>query len=132
MISVTSDSRLATFSRFLLTGGLATAIQFLLLWLFVDIAKWNPTFSSGLSFALSACVNYTLSYYFTFAAKVSHRTATLKFVIMVCIGLLLNTSFFHMFNYLLSGQYLLAQMVSTLLVILWNFNISSKWIFNKT
>lgn len=131
MITVASAGRLATFSRFLLTGGLATGIQFLLLWFFVDICQWNPTVSSAISFSLSACFNYILSYYFTFRAKVTHGAASIKFVLMVSTGLLLNTSFFHFFNHLLSGEYLFAQMISTLLVIIWNFNISSKWIFNN-
>jgi putative flippase GtrA len=123
------DRRILVFIRFLITGGLATLIQFILLWFFVSTLQLNQTFSSAMAFSISAVFNYILSYYFTFSAASPHGRALFKFCIMVVLGLLINTSCFHLFNILLSGQYLIAQAMSTVLLIIWNFNLSRKWIF---
>lgn len=119
---------LTRFVRFILVGGVATAIQYVLLVLLVRGLRVAPTPASSIGFALSAVVNYLLNYRFTFQSNRPHAPAATKFGVLASAGLLINAAIMR----LLVGagmHYLLAQVCATAVVLFWNFIGNTVWTF---
>ena len=119
------------FVKFLGVGVITTGIQYALLVLFVEFKFFDALLASALSYFLSAVISYLLNYQFTFKSKASHKSASLKFGLIVIVGLGLNVVIFALFNKALGIHYLISQLLATLLVLLWNFTASMKWSFKS-
>lgn len=119
---------LSRFVRFILVGGVATAIQYALLVLLVRGCRMAPTPASSIGFVLSAIVNYLLNYRFTFRSNRPHGPAAAKFAAVAGMGLVINAAIMH-FTVGMGVQYLLAQVCATTVVLFWNFAGNSLWTF---
>jgi putative flippase GtrA len=116
------------FMRFLTVGGIATGVQFALLILFVELGLLPKVAASAVAYGMATIVNYLLNYYLTFASTKRHREAFSKFVVVVAIGLSVNTlSFWVLLN--LINFYLFAQVGATLITLLVNFLLHKHWIY---
>ena len=114
--------------RFVLVGGVATAVQYALLVLLVRAFGMAPTPASSMGFVLSAVVNYLLNYRFTFASDRPHGAAAAKFGALAGAGLLINGAIMH----LMVGAavpYLIAQLCASAVVLFFNFMGNSIWTF---
>ncbi|MGA7979189.1 MAG: GtrA family protein [Chromatiaceae bacterium] len=116
---------------FALVGAIATAVQYLILFLLVDLAGSNPVLASGAGFVVSAFVNYFLNYRFTFRSTEQHRLALIRFMTVAGIGLSLNSAVMHT---LIAGgvHYLFAQVFATGAVLLCTFAGHSIWTFGSS
>ncbi|MCK4704104.1 MAG: GtrA family protein [Gammaproteobacteria bacterium] len=115
--------------KFLGVGAIATAIQYLLLILFVELDLLDPVSSSGLSYSISAVFNYFANYYITFSSDVNHRVAAIKFLVIVLFGLVINTGMMYIMVTMFELQYILAQIIATCIVLVWNFLSHKYWTF---
>lgn len=119
---------LIRFTKFVLVGGVATSIQYLLLFILVHWNGVNPVLASSLGFVVSAFANYLLNYYYTFRSKHQHGTALFKFMTIAGIGLILNSTIMQVLT--VEGlHYLIAQAIATAVVLLWSFTGNSLWTF---
>lgn len=117
------------FLRFVLVGGAATLLQFVLLAVFVEIFMAREVFASAASFSISAGFNYWLNYHFTFASRANHRETLPKFIVVALIGLTINTSCFSLL--LVVFHYLPAQCLATGITLLSNFTLHQLWIYRR-
>jgi putative flippase GtrA len=113
--------RLIQFARFVLVGLIATAIQYGILALGVEVLGLRADISSGIGFALSAIVNYLLNHRFTFRSSRAHSSALWRFTAVAGVGLLLNVSLMGLLAERWRVQYLLAQVLVTAITLFWNF-----------
>lgn len=121
-----------TFKQFILfaaVGAVGTAGQYLALFILVEGGLLNKVPASVAGFAVGAVINYFLNYRFTFNSNKSHREAITKFFIVAIIGAAINTALFYMGIHLLHLYYMLAQVVATVIVLLWNFIANKLWTF---
>ena len=79
---------------------------------------------------LGALVNYVLNRRYTFRSGKGHREALTKFFVVAGAGLLLNGLIMWLFVDGLGLYYLLAQLLATGLVLVWNFAGNRCWTFN--
>jgi putative flippase GtrA len=86
------------------------------------------TGSSVAGFIVGALINYGLNYRYTFKSDQPHRRAMSKFFSVALVGLLLNTLIVFALDRL-RWHFLLAQMVATLIVLVWNFAANRHWTF---
>ncbi len=115
--------------RFIAAGAVATAVQYLVLWFCVE-ANWLPAhIASGIGYALGAVCNYYLNDFFTFKSNTGHLQSVKRFVIMVSLGWALTFSLMWILNEKLGWYYWFAQLLTTLLVLAWNFLASRCWVF---
>lgn len=121
-------THLSRFVRFVIVGGVATAIQYALLILLVRGFGVAPTPASSLGFVLSAVVNYFLNYRFTFQSDRPHAPAMAKFGLLAGVGLLINAAIMYLMI-AAGAHYLLAQVCATGVVLFWNFLGNSFWTF---
>lgn len=117
------------FSRFLLVGGLATAVQYVILAVLVEFVATPAPLASSIGFAVSAILNYSLNYRFTFSSKERHRDAIVRFSVVAGLGLLLNYALMFVLVSILDFHYLLAQVQATVVVTLWNYFVNKVWTF---
>jgi putative flippase GtrA len=116
--------------RFVLVGGGATLLQFVLLFIFVELGYFNKILASALSFAISAVFNYLMNYHFTFASEKSHSETAPKFILVAALGLLINSTSFALLLVVMP-HYLFAQIGATLITLLINFLLHKMWIYRS-
>lgn len=117
------------FARFLLVGVVATAIHFAVLALGVESFGVRAAWASAAGFLISAVANYLLNYRFTFRSQALHTGAALRFACVLAVALALNIALMWLLTEEMGWPYLLAQVLTTLCVLVWNFCAHAAWTF---
>ena len=120
---------LSQFMRFVLVGGLATAVQYAVLIVLVRAGALGPVAASGVGYTVSAMLNYYLSHRYTFRSRQLHAVAMPRFVAVSGLGLLINQAVVGATIELAGAHYLVAQVLATGCVMAWNFILGRIWTF---
>ena len=117
-------------------GAIATSIQYLLLLLLAELAGIDPVIASGISYGISAILNYQMKYHWVFASTQAHTKAAPRYALISLVGLTLNIGLMQSGQSLLGDElftryYFAVQLISTAFVLLWNFFANSIWTFNQ-
>jgi len=123
---------LKQFIKFSGVGVVGTAVQYATLFLLVQVADVYPVVASTIGFLLGAFVNYYLNYIYTFQSSKSHFEAMPKFFSVAAIGLMLNGMIMQFCISFFSLPYIIAQLIATALVLLWNFAANRMWTFMES
>jgi putative flippase GtrA len=117
------------FARFLLVGGGATLLHYAMLIVLHRLLGIGALLSTSLGFLISAVCNFFASYHFTYQSTLSMRRAAGRYAIATGAGLLLNGAVFWTVHGALGVHYLAAQVVATMVVMLWSFSTGRVWAF---
>lgn len=117
------------FLRFLVVGGLSTGLQYLILFLLVHFAHWEAALASSSGYVLSAALNFYLNHRISFTSNVPYGTAAVSFILVALTGLALNALFMAALVHGLDLHYLLSQVLTTGIVLLWNFYANRHWTY---
>lgn len=115
-----------TFAAF---GVLGTLCHFAVLALGVDVLGMGPVAGSSLGAIAGALVNYALNYRWNYRSQAEHRVALTRFLAVAGVGFVLNALGMEVLAVRLGIYYLLAQAITTALVLLWNFSANHFWTF---
>lgn len=104
-------------------GVIATLIDFLLLYIFVTILKFNLYFSVVLAFCLSLTANYILSMLFVFKPKegLTKRRQFIIFIATSLAGLLINQGVIFLGEELFHIYYMVSKLAAALIVVFFSF-----------
>jgi putative flippase GtrA len=108
------------FARFTAVGAVATATHYTLMIALKELGHVNVVVATICGYALGAVVSYTLNRRFTFSTRPAYGRGLAKFLAVTCVGAVLNAAIVA----LLTNQglyYMLAQVIATGLVLIWNF-----------
>lgn len=119
-------------ARFLGVGFISAIGHYGLLIVLVQGLWVAPVPASAAGALLGAGINYSLNYRFTFRSAKRHRDAVLKFAVVASAGLMLNTVFMWIGIELLGLHYLISQIITTVLVLIWSFLGNRYWTFHVT
>jgi len=97
----------------------------------VHVFAIEPVVASVGGAFLGAIINYTLNYRFTFRSKTRHIESFTKFALVAFGGMLLNTLFMWIGIYFFILNYLLTQVITTLLIFSWSFIGNRYWTFKR-
>ncbi|OWW19320.1 GtrA family protein [Noviherbaspirillum denitrificans] len=122
---------LSQFVRFFGVGVVSAIGHYGLLITLVQGFGVDSVGASAAGALLGAVINYTLNYHFTFRSNKRHRESAAKFAVVATIGLLLNTLLMWLGVDVLHIHYLLAQVLTTLLLLLWSFSANRWWTFRS-
>ena len=114
--------------RFLVSGGIATAVHWATLWGLIHL-QVEAVLASSIGAFVGAVVNYFLQYFFTFKTKRLHKQALLAYIPAVSISWLLNLGLFYSLYGGLFSEPLVAQVVTTSIIMLVNFLLYKKVVF---
>lgn len=120
---------LRQFARFLIVGCGSAIGHYGLLIALVQVAGVAPVPASAAGALLGAVINYVLNYHFTFRSEAQHRVALVKFACVALVGLSLNTLFMWIGIELFHLHYLVSQILTTGLVVIWSFSGNRFWTF---
>lgn len=118
------------FSKFTLAGGVSTVLHYIVLVIIVDMMKGNPVYGSMIGYLFGGILNYYLNYKFTFESKKAHTSTASKFMVIMFVGFFLNGYLMTVFTSKIGLFYLVAQIFSTIVVLLWNFTANKFWTFS--
>ncbi|MBR0568130.1 GtrA family protein [Azoarcus sp. L1K30] len=128
MTTVTGFGR---FLRFAAVGAVGTAAHYGLLLALVEGLGAAPLPGSIAGFLLGAVVNYAIGRRFVFASERAHVEAFPRFMTVAGIGLCWNAALMYMFVDVLALHYLVAQLLTTGLLLLWHYAGNARWTFGR-
>ena len=117
------------FLRFAGAGAIGTVAHYLVLYILVDLFGVNAVAASSAGYIVGAVTNYLLNYYFTFRSDKPHIATALKFFAVAVAGFFLNAGATWLFTEMTGLHYLVAQLMATALILLWNFAVNDRWTF---
>ncbi len=115
------------FISFSLVGVIGTLAHYSILYALVELYAFDPVSASGWGALAGLIINYLLNYSLTFKSQQSHAQTFPKFALIASLGLCLNLALMALLTPHL--YYLFAQIVTTALVLIWNFLANSFWTF---
>lgn len=119
------------FLRFAAVGAVGTVAHYALLLVLVEAAGFDPVIGSVGGFVLGALVNYGMNRTLVFASDRAHVEALPRFFAVAGMGLVINALLMRLFVHVLGIHYLLAQIVTTALLLVWHYGGNALWTFGK-
>lgn len=120
---------LQQFLMFAVVGAIGTAGHYLVLIALVQTRMASVTVATTCGFAVGALINYGLNYRFVFGSGKRHAEALPKFLLVALSGALLNYALMWWLSRETSWHYLVAQVLTTGFVLVWNFLLNRAWTF---
>lgn len=125
------------FMKFGVVGGIATVVDYGIMVFLTEVFEVQYLISSGISFCVSVIVNYLLSMKYVFESRddIKKQTEFVAFIILSVIGLGINQIVMYLVADVWLGDrlkraYLIAKIVATFVVMVWNF-VSRKIFLEK-
>ncbi|CAG9255589.1 GtrA domain-containing protein [Paraburkholderia unamae] len=110
-------------------GASGTAVQYAILWILVTTGSAPAPIASTVGAIAGAIVNYLLNFHLTFGSHGRHRAAAPKFFATSVLGMALNYLLMSAQTEVLGLHYLIAQFMSTALVLCVTFIVNASWSF---
>jgi putative flippase GtrA len=112
---------LRRFLAFAGVGVIGTAAHYLTLTVLFEVLGLSAVISSSAGYVVGAVVNYLLNYRYTFRSSLSHARTAPMFFAIAGVGFFMNGAIVALLTGRFSLHYLLAQVVATGTVLVWNF-----------
>jgi len=120
------------FIKFTIVGTVNTLIDLTALYCFVEYLHINVILASVLSFLIAATNSFFFNKTWTFKnSSLKYRNQVLKFMIVSGIGLTLNTISMYVFVQLIGLWYMFSKVLTSGIVLIWNFLGNKFWTFSK-
>lgn len=128
-----TDNGVIQLFRYLFVGGFAFLVDYGLLVLLTEVFGLHYLVSATLSFLAGLVVNYLLSTSWIFRRSTLENkwTEFLIFAIIGVVGLGLNNLLLYLFTDKCGIHYMISKLLTTALVMLWNFGARKMILFNK-
>lgn len=120
---------LSQFALYSAAGAIGTAAHYLVLVTLVQGFLFNAVLASIDGSIAGAGINYLLSYHCVFRSQKRHIETATKFIVIGGIGLVLNAMMMFLMDTLAGIHYLVSQVITTCIVLLWNFSGNRFWTF---
>lgn len=121
---------LRQFTQFIGVGCMSAIGHYGLMIILVQAFAVGEVKASAAGAVLGALINYALNYRFTFRSNKRHRESLAKFAVVATIGLGWNTLFMWIGVVQLGINYVVSQLITTGLVMIWSFAANRYWTFH--
>ena len=109
------------FIKYCIVGGTAAVVDFGILFILTDFFSVHYLTSATVSFIVSALVNYSLNRSWTFRSNGKNRKQLPNFFTIATMGLVLNNGMMYTGVEFFGLWYILAKVIATGVVVIWNF-----------
>lgn len=117
------------FTLFSLVGVAAAVGHYGTLIALTQSGATGPVVASLAGYILGGIISYALNYRYTFRSTKQHREAVIKFLAVAGVGFVLNGLAMALLTGPAALHYLLAQVVTTAIVMVWTFTGNRAWTF---
>jgi len=118
------------FIKYCIVGATGTFVDLFFLYVLVEYANLPVLTSTTISFILAVINNFVLNKIWTFQNKSkNYRKLFIKFLIVSVIGLGLTVACMYIFVHILFIWYMLAKIITSIVVLTWNFFGNKMWTF---
>ena len=117
------------FALFVVIGALATCAHILVLVYLVEMRAWSALAGSCTGAVVGALVSYWLNYHHTFRSTRPHKVALPRFLLVAAVAFVLNGVFLALLLQAFGLHYLLAQILTTLTILVLTFSAGRLWAF---
>jgi putative flippase GtrA len=115
-----------------MVGVTSTLIDISILYIGVSILSIHLLTSATYSFSIASINGYILNRKFTFKEEGSvNLLQYIQFLIISLIGLGLTLLFLYIFTTFLSIHYIVAKIITVVLVVFWNYFANNAWTFKS-
>lgn len=126
------NERLKEMLRFAVSGGAGFVVDYGIMVALKELLGVNYLWASGISFTVSVVVNYLICVFWVFkGAKNTGGRATFSFIASSVVGLGLNQLIMWVMVDILQVYYMLAKIVATGLVMVWNYIMKRRALYGK-
>ncbi len=125
----TLRSVLKRFIGFTLVGAVGTIGHYTVLLTLVEILAVEVVTASVGGFIVGALINYTLNRKLVFRSQRAHGEALPRFFAVAGVGLVGNGILMSLLTYRLGIHYVIAQIATTAVLLLWHFGANALWTF---
>ncbi len=115
------------FIAFSIVGAIGTLLHYSILYVLVEFHHFKPAWASSWGALAGLFTNYILNYSLTFKSQQSHIQTFPKFALISSMGLCINLGLMGVLTHHL--YYFYAQIVTTIVVLIWNFFANNIWTF---
>jgi putative flippase GtrA len=112
-------------------GGIATASHYATTIAAVEALSIEPIAATTIGFAIGAAAKYWLNYTAVFRSRARHTRAIVRFAITLGAMIALNALVFRAFEHGLGLHYILAQAITTVLLIAPGYLVHRHWVFRR-
>lgn len=118
--------------RYAVSGGVATVVDFAVLWLLCDFAGWHYLLGAACGYAVGLAITYLMSVLWIFdQRRLSNRVAEfLAFALIAGVGIGLTQLFMWLFTDIFGVYYLYSKLITTVVVSLVNFVLKKTLLFS--
>lgn len=120
---------LRQFVAFFGVGVIAAVVHYGLLYLLVEAFFYDPVSAALAGYVAGGLVSYVLNRVYTYEAQRGHLEAGWRFGVVAGIGFVLTWLLMGLFHTRLGWHYLLAQVATTGIVLVWSFIAHKYWSF---
>lgn len=120
------------FFRYVFVGGIATVVDWGILFILTDVAHIHHLLSSVVSFVAGLITNFILSKLLVFKASEAKTKATLEFIgyaIIGVVGLGITEIIMFLLTDCVAFHYMLSKVVATVIVLVWNYVARKKLLY---
>ena len=115
--------------KFIIVGGIATIIDWLIYYILYNYANVKPLISNIISYSIATIYNYLATIKFVFKVdKNSGKRNFIIFIIFSLLGLGLSELLLHLLINKLSINKMIAKILSTIIVMIFNFITRKKFL----
>lgn len=126
-----SMAQLVRFLRFAAVGAVGTVAHYALLLFMVEVLGTGALAGATAGFMLGAMVNYSLSRMLVFDSTRPHGEALPRFLAVAVVGLGWTALLMALLVDVAGLHYLLAQFLTTALLLLWHYAGNALWTFRR-
>lgn len=120
---------LRQFVAFFGVGVIAAIVHYGLLYLLVEAFFYDPVSAALAGYVAGGLVSYVLNRLYTYEAQRGHLEAGWRFGVVAGIGFVLTWLLMGLLHTRLGWHYLLAQVATTGIVLVWSFVAHKYWSF---
>jgi putative flippase GtrA len=128
-----TDNVFLQFFRFIFVGGTAFLIDFFIYFALVEFVNINYLIAAAISFFISVLANYYLSTSWVFnQSQIENKALEFNiFLIISIIGWIFTEILLYLFTDICSINYLWSKIISSILVLFWNFSARRVMFYGK-
>lgn len=126
-----SSNHLVQIFRYMIAGFSAFIVDTSVLFLLTDFLHIYYLLSTIFAFLIGLLVSYLINIYWVFnkRKKEERKVEIMIFVIISIVGLLLTLALMWLFTSIFKVYYLYSKILTTLIVLAWNFSAKKKILF---